>query len=189
MKKSLIYTRTGDKGTTALVGGKRVPKTHARLEAYGTIDELNANLGMLISLIQEEAVKTYLYRIQHFLFDIGAYLATESTQQPADHPSCISEEVIKSLETQIDELDASLPPLTAFILPGGSSAASFCHICRTVCRRTERRILNLEEQLDSEIDMNVKRFINRLSDYLFILSRKLNQIDKQEEIYWSKSCK
>lgn len=91
MKKSLIYTRTGDKGTTALVGGKRVPKTHARLEAYGTVDELNANLGMLISLIQEEAVKTYLYRIQHFLFDIGAYLATESTQQPADHPSCISE--------------------------------------------------------------------------------------------------
>ena len=182
MKKSLIYTRTGDKGTTALVGGKRVPKTHARLEAYGTVDELNADLGMLISLIQEEAVKTYLYRIQHFLFDIGAYLATESTQQPADYPGCISEEVIKSLETQIDELDASLPPLTAFILPGGSSAASFCHICRTVCRRAERAALRADEKYGT--DAEALMFLNRLSDYFYALGRMLTAHYEVDETLW-----
>lgn len=190
MKKSLIYTRTGDKGTTSLVGGVRVPKTHARLEAYGTMDELNAQIGYLISLMEDGEDKEMLKFVQHKLFTLGSYLATDTSKMNLGTESHILPEHVARLEQAIDETDASLPELRAFILPGGSLAASVCHICRTVCRRAERRILALEEMDEKcEIDENVKQFVNRLSDYLFILSRKLNQLTRHDEIYWDKSCK
>lgn len=188
MKKSLIYTRTGDSGTTSLVGGVRVPKTHVRLEAYGTIDELNSNLGVLISLLEEDENRQLLQYAQHKLFALGSYLATDQSQTNLHLESHISAESIELLEQAIDKVDASLPRLNAFILPGGALSASVCHVCRTVCRRAERRILALEEQENCEIDSKVKQFVNRLSDYLFILARKLNQLTQQDEIYWDKNC-
>lgn len=190
MKKSLIYTRSGDKGTTSLVGGIRVPKTHIRLEAYGTIDELNSCLGVLVSGVTDTENKELLQYVQHQLFVIGSYLATDNSQTGLQSGSAVSDESILRLEAMIDRLDASLPPLKGFILPGGSQIASVCHVCRTVCRRAERRILALEEQIpDCRIDENIKCFVNRLSDYLFVLSRKLNQLTQNDEIYWDKSCK
>lgn len=188
MKKSLIYTRTGDKGTTSLVGGVRVSKTHIRLEAYGTIDELSAHLGMLITMMDDEENRTLLQYIQHKLFSVGAYLATDQSQTELRIESRISEETVRKLEVAIDKIDASLPKLTEFVLPGGSKEASVCHVCRTVCRRAERRILALETEEGCVIDVEVKQFVNRLSDYLFILSRKLNQLTHHDEIYWDKTC-
>lgn len=189
MKKSHIYTKTGDKGTTSLVGGVRVPKTHLRLEAYGTIDELNSQLGVLITAVSDTASKEMLQYIQHKLFAVGSYLATDQTQVDLRVESQVSEESILRLEHAIDEMDEVLPPWRGFILPGGSYEVSLCHVCRTVCRRAERRILALEENGIGEIDEKVKRFINRLSDYLFILARTLNLLTQHDEIYWDKGCK
>ena len=188
-KKSMIYTRTGDKGTTSLVGGVRVPKTHARLEAYGTMDELNSFLGMLIALIDDAAEIELLQFVQHKLFAVGAYLATDQTQNHHAASSYLCEEDVERLEKAIDRLDAELPPLKAFILPGGCYPASVCHVCRTICRRAERCMLSLEEQLVCEIDSLYKSFINRLSDYLFVLSRKLNHLANKSENYWINTCK
>ena len=188
-KKSLIYTRTGDNGTTSLVGGVRVPKTHARLEAYGTIDELNSFLGMLIALMNDEKEIEFLYFVQRKLFTVGTYLATDEAK--VKHPSealLVLDDVIV-MEKAIDRLDVELPPLKAFILPGGSYQASVCHVCRTVCRRAERSMLALEEQHVCEINSLYKSFINRLSDYLFVLSRKLNVSSHKSENYWINTCK
>ena len=190
MKKSMVYTRTGDDGTTSLIGGVRVPKTHIRLEAYGTVDELNAQIGCLVSQMEEGTDKSLLQFVQHKLFVLGAYLATETSKTDLSPVSQITDENITRLEEAIDTLDASLPPLRGFILPGGSYAASTCHVCRTVCRRAERCIWAMEEaETGFEIARNVKQFVNRLSDYLFVLSRKLNQLTHHDEIYWDKSCK
>lgn len=190
MKKSTLYTKTGDKGTTSLVGGKRVSKTHARLEAYGTVDELNAYLGYLLSLITEESDSFKLLRfVQHKLFSIGSYLATDQSCTKLNEASIIRPEHIEIIERSIDELESSLPPLNRFLLPGGNRQAAVCHICRTICRRAERRIFTVEEQEHIEIDESIKSFINRLSDFLFILSRKLNHLTQCEEIYWDKNCK
>lgn len=188
MKKSLIYTRTGDKGTTSLVGGVRVPKTHIRLEAYGTIDELNAHIGMLISLMKGEEDRQLLQYVQHKLFSVGSYLATDQSQTTLHIESRVSEETVQKLEDAIDKVDASLPKLTEFVLPGGAVEASVCHVCRTICRRAERRILALEEEGGVPVEEVVKQFVNRLSDYLFVLSRKLNQLTQHDEIYWDKTC-
>lgn len=189
MKKSMIYTRTGDAGLTSLVGGVRVPKTHVRLEAYGTVDELNSCLGMLIASMEESEDRNLLRYVQHKLFSIGSYLATDQTQTDLRMESRITDEAVGLLEKAIDRLDDSLPPLKAFVLPGGSKEASVGHVCRTVCRRAERRILALEEAEGGVIDEKVKQFVNRLSDYLFVLSRKLNELTQHDEIYWDKSCK
>lgn len=188
MKKSMIYTRMGDKGTTSLVGGVRVSKTHLRLEAYGTIDELNAHIGMLISLIKDGNDKELLQYVQHKLFSVGSYLATDQSQTALHVESRVSEDTVRKLEYAIDEIDSSLPKLTEFVLPGGAFEASVCHVCRTICRRAERRILALEAEEGCLIEEGVKQFVNRLSDYLFILSRKLNQITQHDEIYWDKTC-
>lgn len=188
MKKSLIYTRTGDKGRTSLVGGFRVSKTHARLEAYGTVDELNSHIGVVIAHLPEGSDKDLLQYVQHKLFSIGSYLATDTSRMELDASSHVSDEGIKRMEDALDEIDASLPPLTAFVLPGGNLISAECHRARTVCRRAERRILALEEQGICELDVKVKRFVNRLSDYLFILARKMNYSNNNEEIYWDKSC-
>lgn len=187
MKKSMIYTKTGDKGTTSLVGGTRVPKTHIRLEAYGTVDELNSYLGLLQTYLTDEEDKQIIFRIQNKLFSVGSYLATDQTQTKLRMESRIEDEDIRMLEQAIDVIDNELPPLNAFILPGGDRGAVVGHICRTVCRRAERRILALAEECD--IDARVTAFVNRLSDYLFILTRKLNHLTKTDEIFWDKSCK
>ena len=185
----MIYTRTGDEGTTSLVGGTRISKTHDRLEAYGTIDELNSFLGMLVSLVNDQEESELLQFVQHRLFSIGAYLATDLSLTEQRKESLISSEDVERLEKAVDRIDAELPPLKAFVLPGGCYPASVCHVCRTVCRRAERRMLLLEEEGICEIEFIYKSFINRLSDYLFVLSRKLNQIAKTDEIYWIKTCK
>ncbi len=182
----MIYTRTGDKGMTSLVGGNRVPKTHLRLEAYGTVDELNSQLGLLQTYLTDEDDRKLIFRIQNKLFSVGSYLATDQTTTELHSASYLSEEDIACLERAIDIIDHELPPLKAFILPGGSRGSSICHICRTICRRAERRILALAETC--EMDSRVTSFINRLSDYLFILARKLNHLTGADEILWDKSC-
>ena len=182
-----IYTKTGDKGTTSLVGGTRVPKTHIRLEAYGTVDELNSNLGLLITYLLDGKDKDFLQQVQDRLFAVGSHLDTDREKMELKEASIISPEQVEMVEREIDRLDTLLPPLSAFILPGGSRGAAVCHVCRTVCRRAERRILALAEQV--EIASELLAYVNRLSDYLFVLSRKMNQDDKKGEIFWNNSCK
>ena len=187
MKKSHIYTKTGDTGMTSLVGGVRVPKTHDRLEAYGTVDELNSHIGLLMSLVDDAQLRSWLTEIQCNLFVVGSYLATDTSQTELRQQSVVTPEMVEAMETAIDETDASLPPLRLFVLPAGTQVASQCHVCRTVCRRAERRILALNENID--IDTNVIAYVNRLSDYLFVLARKLNISAGQEEIIWKRTCK
>lgn len=186
MKKSLIYTRSGDKGKTSLVGGARVSKTHVRLEAYGTVDELNSQLGLLYTYLTDEADKKTILWIQHKLFSVGSYLATDQTNTTLHVESQISDTDIQRLENVIDETDAQLPPLKAFVIPGGVRGSAVCQVCRTVCRRAERRILDMAEEY--EVSEEVSAFINRLSDYLFVLARKMNLLYGVDEIYWNKSC-
>ena len=186
MKKSLIYTRTGDKVKTSLVGGARVSKTHVRLEAYGTVDELNSQLGLLYTYLTDEVDKKLVLWVQHKLFSVGSYLATDQTNTTLRIESQIADEDIQRLEHAIDEADAQLPPLKAFVIPGGARGSAVCHVCRTVCRRAERRILAMAEE--HEVTENVSAFVNRLSDYLFVLARKMNILADTDEIYWDKTC-
>lgn len=187
MKKSLVYTKTGDKGTTSLVGGSRVPKTHIRLEAYGTVDELNSQLGLLNTYLQDEMDRNFVLGIQHKLFSIGSHLATDQEKMQLNTASIVTPEDVARIEQEIDKLDEQLPELRAFIIPGGCRGAAVCHICRTVCRRAERRILNLSETCT--ISPEVLAFVNRLSDYLFVLSRKINFDEQNNEIFWDNSWK
>ena len=173
-----IYTRTGDSGQTSLVGGKRVSKTHPRLEAYGTVDELSSHLGLLSSLLTDHHHRQTILTIQQTLFSLSAILATEpeSKWQPEPLPPSHTEK----LEAEIDHLQQQLPALHAFIIPGGSQAACQAHVCRTVCRRAERCILALTEEI--EVSADVLRYVNRLSDYLFVLARHLNVSKGIQEI-------
>ena len=154
-----IYTKTGDKGSTSLVGGTRVPKTHIRLEAYGTVDELNSNLGLLITYLPDGKDKDFLQQVQDRLFAVGSHLATAREKMELKEASIISPEQVEMVEREIDRLDTLLPPLSAFILPGGSRGAAVCHVCRTVCRRAERRILALAKQV--EIASELLAYVNR----------------------------
>ena len=189
MKKSILYTGTGDAGETSLVGGKRVSKHDIRLEAYGTVDELNAHLGLLVAMLpdgmDDDAVQIRF--IQHRLFAVGAYLATDTADTALRSEAHIRPENIAQIEQRIDTLDAALPPLRNFVLPGGSRAAAQAHVCRTVCRRAERCICTLCDR--QPVDRLILRYINRLSDYLFVLSRQCNVVEKKAEIYWDKDCK
>ena len=185
MKKSLVYTKTGDKGTTALVGGTRVVKSHVRLEAYGTIDELNSFVGSLICQIQEEDILKVLSFIQHKLFTVGSYLATETESISPKAASIISDENIKLLESEMDRIDSELPAIRQFVLPGGCEAASRAHICRTVARRAERCIYRVKDEYP--VEDNIMKFVNRLSDYFFILARK-ECVKFGNEIFWDTSC-
>ena len=187
MKKSLLYTRTGDGGSTSLVGGTRVPKTDARLEAYGTVDELNAQLGLLMTYLQAEQDRNFLQCVQNILFVIGSNLATDTEKVNLKEASLLSVSHVETLEQEIDRVDNLLPRQRAFILPGGSRGAAVCHVCRTVCRRAERRILALAQQVD--VAPELLAYINRLSDYLFVLSRKINLEEKKEEIFWENGGK
>ncbi len=196
--KSNVYTRTGDAGQTSLIGGTRVSKTDLRLEAYGTVDELNAQLGLLHTYLADpttdESVAAaravdaaLLLRVQSDLFSVGASLATDTSKLPPRPTAIITPEMVSELEQAIDRIESQLPPLRLFILPGGGRAAAVAHVCRTVCRRAERRILALAEQAD--VAPELLAYVNRLSDYLFVLSRKLNVDEKKEEIIWNKRCK
>lgn len=183
MKKSNLYTKTGDEGTTSLVGGMRIAKNDPRIEAYGTVDELNAHLGYLTTLLPTDVHEAdILHRIQSALLTLGSYLATDQQLTPLNPKSLLSDQQIELLEREIDFVDEGLPALHGFILPGGCPESAFCQVCRTVCRRAERRILELQKQ--AEVSNIVLRYMNRLSDYLFVLSRKLNNDKKNEEINW-----
>ncbi|WP_339611372.1 cob(I)yrinic acid a,c-diamide adenosyltransferase [uncultured Planktosalinus sp.] len=183
-----IYTKTGDKGTTALFGGTRVPKHHIRIESYGTVDELNSHIGLIRDQDISGQHKQFLIHIQDRLFTVGAILATDpqkavlkNGKKRLNIPK-ISDENIAQLEANIDEMNASLPPMTHFVLPGGHQTVSFCHIARCVCRRAERQTSYLNDQ--EPVDEKVLMYLNRLSDYLFMLARKLSQELKIEEIKW-----
>lgn len=165
---------------TSLIGGKRVPKNSARLESYGTIDELNSYLGMIRSFQIDLQVVEELVIIQSRLFDIGGNLATDPEQTEIKVRLGVKD--IDLLEKAIDRMDNEVPPMKYFVLPGGNQVVSFCHMARTVCRRAERRILDLSEE--TIVDELVLRYINRLSDYLFILSRKLAFDGGLEEMKW-----
>ena len=178
-----IYTRTGDDGTTGLIGGSRVKKYNIRLEAYGTVDELNSYVGMVRSLQTDPDADAVLAQIQNKLFVIGANLATDDSIAPVRKQFPCNEADIELLEREMDRMNEVLPELKNFILPGGCQTSSFCHVARTVCRRAERHIVELSEK--TEIDTNLIKYINRLSDYLFVLSRKVSMDQKVPEILWS----
>lgn len=183
-KRSSIYTRGGDAGKTSLIGGNRVKKCHRRLEAYGTVDELNAHLGLLASMLPAalSAEKEELIPwIQCRLFDAGTHLAMPCEEGTVS-PCAITEIQVQHLEKLIDELDMQLQPLRAFVLPGGSQAAAQCHVCRTVCRRAERIITALAEE--APVSTELLSFVNRLSDFLFVYARFINKIESVEEILW-----
>lgn len=177
-----IYTKTGDKGMTSLIGGKRVPKNSARLESYGTIDELNSYLGMIRAFPLEAQVLNELVEIQSRLFDVGGNLATDPEAENVKVALGVCGTDIELLEKGIDRMDAEVPPMKYFVLPGGNQCISFCHIARTVCRRAERRILDLAAE--AEVDELVLKYVNRLSDYLFMLSRKVAHDMDIEEMPW-----
>lgn len=176
-----IYTKTGDKGTTALFGGKRVSKADLRIETYGTIDELNSWIGMVRDLDVNQKRKDALVEIQDRLFTVGSILATEPGNTKVKIPS-LSEADILFLEKEIDAMDAELPPMRFFVLPGGHTAISHCHVARTVCRRSERLVIALHAQ--ETVPDEVIKYINRLSDYLFVLSRMVAHELGAEETPW-----
>ena len=182
MTKFKVYTKTGDSGTTGLIGGTRVPKHHLRLEAYGTVDELNSYIGLIRSHEIEDKTRDVLFIIQNKLFLIGSRLATDESKSDLKQKLPIAEEDILLLEKEMDRMDEKLPELNNFVLPGGSKLNGFCHVARTVCRRAERRA----NQLAIEIDINplLLKYLNRLSDYLFILSRKVLLDVGADEIKW-----
>lgn len=179
-----IYTKTGDTGTTGLFGGGRVSKSHYRVDAYGTVDELNAYIGMVRDHTTDTPRKTLLIEIQNHLFSIGAHLATSSEAGKAKIPK-LSEEDILQLEKEIDKMEESLPAMKHFILPGGHIAVSFCHIARCVCRRAERLTVALDQK--EPVEPLIIKYLNRLSDFLFVLSRKISQEVAAEEIPWNPS--
>lgn len=190
IKKSSLYTRRGDKGQTSLVSGQRVSKGSLRLNTYGTIDELNSFVGLLRALLPEDVEQDdILGLIQDRLFTCGSYLATDFRNQNKtfDMPSGIQDEDITYLERQIDLMDSHLPRLKEFILPAGGKATSVAHICRTITRRCERVIYQLlDEDPGAEVEAGVKNFINRLSDYFFVLARVLARNESGKETTWQR---
>jgi cob(I)alamin adenosyltransferase len=176
-----IYTKTGDKGTTALFGGKRVSKADLRIDTYGTVDELNSYIGLVRDQPVNASSKNILVEIQDRLFTIGAILATEPGNTKVKVPSLLASD-ITVLEKEIDAMDAQLPPMKSFVLPGGHQSVSFCHVARTVCRRAERLVIALDSQ--EKVDALIIQYLNRLSDYLFMLSRKMTAELDAEETPW-----
>lgn len=177
-----IYTKTGDDGSTVLITGKRVPKDDIRVEAYGTVDELNSSLGLVLTHQPMEKLQPILARIQSDLFDIGSELACPNPEEAPMPLPVLRNEVVEEIEGHIDLLSLEVPPLNQFILPGGSAAASFLHQARTVCRRAERRVVTLSH-LDS-VNENIIVYLNRLSDLLFVMARVQNHHDEVPETPW-----
>ena len=179
----MIYTKTGDKGTTSLVGGSRVSKDDARVEAYGTVDELNSHIGLLAEMMRQMEGGYYdeLKAVQHNLFTLQTLLATEDSEIYSKLPQ-LAEEEVEMLERQIDILTDILPKLQNFVIAGGNMTGAQCHVCRTVCRRAERRVVTLARQ--AHVDDVLMRYLNRLSDYLFVLARRAVVADgKVEDLY------
>ncbi len=178
-----IYTKTGDKGKTSLIGGTKVSKSHLRIETYGTVDELNSWLGLVNDHMTEPDVITFNKYIQDRLFTIGALLATDPDKGTKMQIPDLHEEDVKLLEDKMDEMDTVLPEMKFFIIPGGHVAVSHCHIARCVCRRAERLCVEMQEQ-DAFVEPLVLQYINRLSDYLFVLARYVGHKLQVEEIPW-----
>ena len=176
-----IYTKTGDKGETSLIGGTRVPKYHERIEAYGTVDELISYIGLIRDQSIDEHTKTVLIEIQDRLMTCASILATDCEDCKVKIPELYKDD-IEMLEREIDGMEKTLQPLQSFILPGGHSTVSFCHIARNVCRRAERNSIKVQNQFKNS--EKVIQYLNRLSDYLFVLSRKLSLDLKAKEIPW-----
>ncbi len=176
-----IYTKTGDSGTTSLYGGKRLSKAEMRIETYGTVDELNSYIGLVATYLEEKEYSDLLADIQSRLFDIGTHLAAEPGKQNLILPE-IPESKITTMEEYIDKMNEHLPELKFFILPGGTHGAAICHVARTVCRRAERRVVQLSES--EEVPLVLIRFLNRLSDFLFVLARKIAHDAGAAEIIW-----
>jgi cob(I)alamin adenosyltransferase len=176
-----IYTKTGDKGETALLGGTRVPKNHIRIEAYGTVDELNSWLGQIRDCVSKEH-EAEIYKIQNYLFTVGSHLATTPTKDVKMSLPDLKEEEITFLEEKIDSMEKTLPALTNFVLPGGDANASKIHIARCVCRRAERISVALTNE--ESIDQLIVQYLNRLSDYLFVLSRFVLKSNDGTEVIW-----
>ncbi len=178
-----IYTKTGDDGSTSLFGGKRVKKYDLQVESYGTLDELNAHLGLLSDFLDEAKLTNKLYKIQNQLFDISSHLASENGK--ASFLPKIEESIILDLELQIDEWETQLEPLKNFILPGGDKTISQCHVCRCVCRRAERLVVALIEEMP--IDPLITKYMNRLSDFLFVYARFIaKELGVSEKIWIAK---
>ena len=178
MKKSNVYTRRGDDGTTGLVGGQRIPKSHSRLEAYGTMDELNSFTGLLHTYLTDETDRQQVLRIQNDLFAVGCELAT--IDRVPKH--AVDEQAVAELEHAIDHADEMYGGWKGFILPGGSRGAAIAHVCRTICRRLERRIYAIDDGV--AVDPILLQYVNRLSDYYFVLAKKINILEGIEENIW-----
>jgi cob(I)alamin adenosyltransferase len=176
-----IYTRKGDKGQTSLFGGTRLPKAHIRIEAYGTVDELNSQLGVVMGYIEDAELLIYLQGIQSRLFDIGAILAADPSKDNLFLPE-LKDDVIEEMEAAIDRMNEELPELKHFILPSGNVILAQCHVARTVCRRAERAVVRLAEV--ESVPEIIIRYLNRLSDYLFVLARYLGKQFDVPEVKW-----
>ncbi|UTW63528.1 cob(I)yrinic acid a,c-diamide adenosyltransferase [bacterium SCSIO 12741] len=176
-----VYTKTGDKGETSLLGGTRVSKDDIRIETYGTVDELNSHVGLIRDQEMDSSLKEVLIEIQDRLFTLGSHLASDPEKTPRKLPG-MSEDDITLLEQKMDEMNEELEPMRSFVLPGGHTTVSYCHIARCVCRRAERLAIRLKRE--SYVDSLGIRYLNRLSDYLFVLSRRLTQDLGATEIPW-----
>lgn len=187
MKITKVYTKTGDKGETSIIGGIRVKKSCERLEAYGTVDELSSHLGLLAAILPDGEDKALVIRIQNNLFNVCTNLATDQSQTPLYDSAKLADGEIELLEQEVDKIMKLLPERQGFILPGGTQAAAQAHVCRTVCRRAERRIVALSEV--AQISPETQQYVNRLSDYLFVLAKKINFNAGVSEILWQNVCK
>ena len=184
-----IYTKTGDLGKTSLIGGTKVPKSHLRIESYGTVDELNSYIGLVNDLINDDSnSKIVLKEIQDRLFTVGSSLACDPDKEPLMKIPDLKEEDVELLEKEIDKMNEALPAMKSFILPGGHPAVSTIHIARCVCRRAERLCVNMQEH-ELFVEPLVIKYINRLSDYLFVLSRYIGLLLNVEEIPWKPRVK
>jgi cob(I)alamin adenosyltransferase len=180
---SKIYTKTGDLGTTSLIGGTKVPKSHLRIESYGTVDELNSYIGLVSDHLADDNSKIVLKEVQDRLFTIGSSLACDPDKEPLMKMPDLKESDVEFLEKEIDHMNEVLAPMKFFVLPGGHVAISTAHVARCVCRRSERLCVNMQEH-DLFVDPLVIKYINRLSDYLFVLSRYIGHLLGVTEIPW-----
>ncbi|MFA8449696.1 MAG: cob(I)yrinic acid a,c-diamide adenosyltransferase [Bacteroidales bacterium] len=178
-----VYTKTGDKGTTALIGGTRVPKYHQRIEAYGTVDELNSYIGLIRDSVSNQSVKEELLEIQDRLFTLESLLATDPKAIIGKKLPKIEQDNVTYLEKAIDKMNEDIPELNSFVLPGGNIVSSHCHVARCICRRSERIVVQLAEEF--EVDPFCRQYLNRLSDYLFVLARKIIYDNGDQEIAWN----
>lgn len=181
-----IYTKTGDKGSTSLIGGVRVPKNHIRIESYGTVDELNSQLGLVNDLTNQSLISEWIREVQDRLFTIGSELATSPTKEVKMKLPDLHESDVQWLEERIDEMNQELPEMRSFILPGGHAGASACHVARCICRRAERICVAMTEEteINPPVHELIVRYLNRLSDFLFVLARYIAHINGVADLPW-----